>query len=653
MRSSAVSSVPPPLPFELLKQYEVMECLSHSDRSETYLVKSRDSGEYFIAKLYQKPYAAGGDEGAILARLDHPAIPKAADCFETADTFCVLREYADGLPLDRLDTPLEERRVLDIGSQLCGILTYLHGQTPPIIHRDVKPHNVILSPENRVHLIDFGISRQFSENAPKDTALFVTEGYAPPEQYGYKQTDCRADIYSLGVLLCFLLTGKQDLDALDGLPNQKLARVIRKCAEFSPKDRYLTAAAAKKALLGTAKKALQWGRIATVSLVLLTAAAVLAVWQSSKPPVEEGAFIPPETIVSQPSREPSPPEETPPPPEPAPYLEISENDFRDFAEEDVRTYLSRVSMTPILAFTKGEGLRIYGREQHWHGVNFNIGVLPPGRYIFEVELASDEPTGFSIANANEPNGAFLRSDTDVLEATLSYGLLIEDVDGVSMAVTTLDDGTRSYQEYIRLQTRWLGEDAPQPDFVIRSIRVYDADDRGITFTPGSLGYTAYIDFRFDTTVDLSGYEYLLADLKFTGEGSLKTLGQLWMVVSHRNYNVYLTAFGYAEGDKYRPAGDDVTGRAEGEWFTAWFPIHGSYSFGSRPESCDFTSIDMLRYEVVYGIPGQDVVPPGAAYSVKNIRVSNSTDGADAMPIPIVGDGVRYGGAYGELIGLYR
>jgi hypothetical protein len=240
------------------------------------LVKSRDNGEFFVAKLCQKQTTEAGDEYTVLASLDFPAIPKIEERFETEDTVCILREYVDGQTLDKLDTPLTESRTLDIGIQLCGILTYLHSQSPPIIHRDIKPSNVILDPEGGVHLIDFGISRQFSGSASKDTSLMVTEGYAPPEQYGFKQTDCRADLYSLGVLLCFLLTGERDLEALTGPGDQKLARVIRKCAAFAPESRYPTAEAVKRALLGLPGKRTRqlWTAAAIVPLVI--AAAVIA-----------------------------------------------------------------------------------------------------------------------------------------------------------------------------------------------------------------------------------------------------------------------------------------------------------------------------------------------------------------------------------------
>ena len=184
-----------------------------------------------------------------LSHLDHPSIPKIVDSFETEDTVCIVRDYVQGISLNKLSFSLDEEQIIDIGKQLCDILTYLHSQEPPVIHRDIKPQNVILDDNERVHLIDFGISRNFSEKALKDTVHIGTEGFMPPEQYGFSQTDCRADIYSMGVLLCWLLTGKMNPDGLSTSGSEHFTNVIKKCTAFAPENRYPTAAAVKNALL--------------------------------------------------------------------------------------------------------------------------------------------------------------------------------------------------------------------------------------------------------------------------------------------------------------------------------------------------------------------------------------------------------------------
>ena len=117
---------------------------------------------------------------------------------------------------------------------------------PPVIHRDIKPQNIILSDDGLATLIDFGISRYYDKNARSDTVCFGTQEFAPPEQYGFSQTDCRADIFSLGVLLGWMLTGRTS-DFV--IPDRRLARIVKKCTAFSPKDRYSSVAAVRRALV--------------------------------------------------------------------------------------------------------------------------------------------------------------------------------------------------------------------------------------------------------------------------------------------------------------------------------------------------------------------------------------------------------------------
>ena len=231
------------------ERYEAMEFLHSGKQSDTFVVRRKTDGEYFLAKFFSKPSDAEDVEESILAQLDHPSIPKIVDSIKAEGRVCLIREYARGASLDRLSYMLDDADVLDIGLQLCDILIYLHNLNPPVIHRDIKPQNVILDDEGFVHLIDFGISRKFSDDALKDTESIGTDGFMPPEQYGFKQTDCRADIYSTGILLCWLLSGQRDTDKLTAPVDGRLIDVIKKCAAFAPENRYPTANAVKEALL--------------------------------------------------------------------------------------------------------------------------------------------------------------------------------------------------------------------------------------------------------------------------------------------------------------------------------------------------------------------------------------------------------------------
>ena len=148
-------------------------------------------------------------EADTLAQLKHQAIPAITDRFELANRHYLVMEYVEGRNLEEelaaRGEPLPEGLVIDIARQLCDVLAYLHGLVPPIIYRDMKPSNVMLNPNGRVVLVDFGIARLFK--AARKGTMIGTLGFAPPEQY-QGQVDPRSDIYSLGATLHYVLTGR-------------------------------------------------------------------------------------------------------------------------------------------------------------------------------------------------------------------------------------------------------------------------------------------------------------------------------------------------------------------------------------------------------------------------------------------------------------
>ncbi|HEV2581666.1 MAG TPA: serine/threonine-protein kinase, partial [Ktedonobacteraceae bacterium] len=152
-------------------------------------------------------------EALLLARLRHPAIPTLYDYFLEDGYWYLVMEYVPGPTLAsyiRQNAPLPPLEALNYTMQLCDVLDYLQQQTPPVVFRDLKPSNVILSPEGRLALVDFGIARYFKEGQINDTTDFGSPGYASPEQYeGSGQTDGRSDVYSLGVILHEMLSGKR------------------------------------------------------------------------------------------------------------------------------------------------------------------------------------------------------------------------------------------------------------------------------------------------------------------------------------------------------------------------------------------------------------------------------------------------------------
>jgi tRNA A-37 threonylcarbamoyl transferase component Bud32 len=156
-----------------------------------------------------------------LSQLRHESLPCIYEHFTDADHWYIVMEYIRGETLeDRLKSVREGhfsiQKVLDIGFSLCKVLGYLHRQEDPIIFRDLKPANIMITRKGRLYLIDFGIARHYRPQEHKDTTPLGSPGYAAPEQYGKAQTTIQTDIYGLGATLQTLLTGKEPLELLMG-----------------------------------------------------------------------------------------------------------------------------------------------------------------------------------------------------------------------------------------------------------------------------------------------------------------------------------------------------------------------------------------------------------------------------------------------------
>jgi outer membrane protein assembly factor BamB/tRNA A-37 threonylcarbamoyl transferase component Bud32 len=148
-------------------------------------------------------------EANLLASLSHPAIPKIFDFFSEKNRSYLILEFIEGKNLEALleeqRRPFSEDEIIDWGLQVCDVLAYLHSHVPPVIFRDIKPGNLMLRPDGRIMVIDFGIAKVF-EHGQRGT-MIGTEGYSPPEQYR-GEAEPRGDLYALGATLHHLLTGR-------------------------------------------------------------------------------------------------------------------------------------------------------------------------------------------------------------------------------------------------------------------------------------------------------------------------------------------------------------------------------------------------------------------------------------------------------------
>ncbi len=220
----------------------------------------------FLTEEYGRQFQR---EAHILAGLRHPNLPHVSDYFmmENQGQYLIM-DYVEGEDLrqrmERMGT-LPEREAILIGISICDALTYLHTRRAPIVHRDIKPGNIKVTPDGQAVLVDFGLAKIMQGAQVTSTgARAMTPGYSPPEQYGTARTDYRSDIYSLGATLYATLTGVIPEDGLARMTgkakltpvrelvpkvNRRLAETIERALEIDSEDRFQTAEEFKCALV--------------------------------------------------------------------------------------------------------------------------------------------------------------------------------------------------------------------------------------------------------------------------------------------------------------------------------------------------------------------------------------------------------------------
>jgi Tol biopolymer transport system component len=248
-------------------------------------------------------------EAILLANLRHPNLPRVTDHFiiDGQGQYLVM-DYIEGEDLrQRMERVgvLPEEEVCLIGAAVCDALSYLGGRKPPIIHRDIKPGNVKITPQGQIFLVDFGLAKTLiGSQATTTGARAMTPGYSPPEQYGTARTDQRSDVFSLGATLYAALTGATPEDALARAMDQgeltpirkynphvsrRMAAVIEKALEVRPDDRFQTADEFKAALLGVSNLARRREGAYNVEPPP----------EEDKPLPADSALLPPETPLRQ------------------------------------------------------------------------------------------------------------------------------------------------------------------------------------------------------------------------------------------------------------------------------------------------------------------------------------------------------------------
>lgn len=216
-----------------------------------YLIKDVITGKYYVKK-----HLSSYNLNVLKLLQNNPiqGVPHIIEIIENEDDLIVIEEFIPGKTIAELidvNKSFSDKDIIKYLYSLCSILNRLHSFNPPIIHRDIKPSNVILSDTDDIYLIDMDAAKLTTPGQLRDTQLIGTQGFAAPEQYGFGASTIQTDIYGLGQLTHAMITG----DLYIPVPkNNKLYKIVEKCLNLNPKDRYLSASQLKYALTATKYK---------------------------------------------------------------------------------------------------------------------------------------------------------------------------------------------------------------------------------------------------------------------------------------------------------------------------------------------------------------------------------------------------------------
>jgi eukaryotic-like serine/threonine-protein kinase len=265
----------------LHKRYRIVEILGQGGMGSVYRAVDENLGvdvalkeNLFTTDEYARQFRL---EAVILANLRHPNLPRVSDHFVVGDQGQYLvMDFIEGEDLrQRMERMgmITEDDAIQIGAAMCDALTYLHSRKPSILHRDIKPGNVKITPDGHIFLVDFGLAKVVQGGQVTTTgARAMTPGYSPPEQYGTARTDPRTDIYSLGATLYAAMCGIIPEDGLaramenaqltplrkrNPKTSRRVSVAIEKAMAVDPGDRYQTAEEFRKALLSAKSRTQQ------------------------------------------------------------------------------------------------------------------------------------------------------------------------------------------------------------------------------------------------------------------------------------------------------------------------------------------------------------------------------------------------------------
>ena len=255
----------------LCNKYEVLKTIAEGGLGVVYLVKDLHLNKLAAVKLSKNP---GNErekefvfrEMEVLRELSHPALPGIIDYFEERESNCLVMEYVDGITLEqylRKFGRVEVCLAVKWAVELAEVLQYLHSCKPPIIYRDLKPANIMIQPDGRLKLVDFGAAFVSSYGQTREQMMVGTPGYSAPEQWQRGNAGKASDIYGLGAVLHEMLTGispmqssfqRRPVREYDRSISRELEKVVSVCTRKNPKERYQSMDQLKEALLNYGKR---------------------------------------------------------------------------------------------------------------------------------------------------------------------------------------------------------------------------------------------------------------------------------------------------------------------------------------------------------------------------------------------------------------
>lgn len=252
---------------QIIGKYRILGVLGRGGGGTVYLAQDVVLEKIWAIKAVKKDRERILRESLLMKNLDHPGLPRITGQMEDEENFYLVMDYIEGENLyERCKkSPATAEEALDWGIQICDILDYLHRQKPPVLYRDLKPGNLILTPDGRIKLVDFGIARQ--QDGSECADAYGTKGFAAPEQYEGKAM-VQTDLYSLGACLCWCLRGQK-------IPG--LAFVLWKCMKKDPKKRYPNSRKLKEKLQKYQEKRRKRRKERKILLVCLAAVFLLGI----------------------------------------------------------------------------------------------------------------------------------------------------------------------------------------------------------------------------------------------------------------------------------------------------------------------------------------------------------------------------------------